>query len=206
MKNMARLAVVCAAVLALACDTTPRTETAADTDATIGTTGVSEGHREFVEESLAAGMAEVELARLAQQRAASSEVKQFADMMIRDHTKAGDELKQIANRHSIEAPAQLEQEHRELMERLSDLRGEEFDRAYMDAMVDSHQDVVAHLRSRADVDRYGDNKGAVAPEQSDNPVEASLNQWAANALPTTRHHLDEARRLDNMLGNRLTRQ
>ena len=48
------------------------------------------------------------------------------------------------------------------------------------------------------------DKGAVRPEDSDNPVEAALNKWAADTLPTARHHLDEARRIKDAIGNRLT--
>jgi putative membrane protein len=206
MKLTARMAVVGFAVLTLACDTARRDDTAdnRDNDPTIGTAGVAAGHREFVETSMESGMLEVELGKLAQQKATSPEVKQFADMMIRDHTKAGEELKQVAERHSLQPQAQLEDTHREMIQKLSGLRGAEFDRQYMDTMVDSHQDVVDHLQSRADVDRVGDNKGSVTPEPSDNAVESGLNQWAAKALPTARHHLDEARRINDTLGNRLT--
>jgi putative membrane protein len=168
---------------------------------------VSAGDRNFVEESLSAGMAEVELGRMAQQRATSPEVKQFAEMMVRDHTQAGDSLRQVAQQHAIDARAEIQDRHRDLMDRLSNLKGADFDREYMDAMVDSHQSMINHLQSRADQDRFGENKGAVTPEPSDNPVEASLNQWAATALPTTQKHLDEARRVSDGLNNRgATRQ
>ena len=208
MKWMCQLAVVGVAVVSLACDNTRRNESAnngANTDQTIGTAGASDGDRNFVEESLNAGMAEVELAKLAQQHAANNDVKQFAQMMMRDHTKAGDELKQVAQKHSIAATAALTDEQRDLVQKLSGLRGAEFDREYMDAMVSSHQDVIDHLQSRASEDRFGDNKGEVRPESADNPVEQSLNQWAANTLPTARHHLDEARRVNDALDNAQTR-
>ena len=209
MKWMCQFAVVGVAVLSLACDNARRNESvnngAANDDATVGTAGVSDGDRNFVEESLNTGMAEIELAKLAQDRAASNEVKQFAQMMISDHTKAGEELKQVAQKHSISVTGALTDEHRELMQELSGLRGAEFDREYMDAMVDSHQEVINHLQSRASEDRFGDNKGEVRPERADNPVEQSLNQWAANTLPVARHHLDEARRVNDALDNRQTR-
>jgi hypothetical protein len=64
--------------------------------------------------------------------------------------------------------------------------------------------VVDRLQTRASEDRFGDDKGEVKPERSDNPVEAALNQWAARALPTVRHHLDEAKRIHDGLGWTLT--
>jgi hypothetical protein len=76
----------------------------------------------------------------------------------------------------------------------------------MSAMVDGHEDVVDRLQTRVSEDRFGDNKGTVKPESSDNPAEAALNQWAAMALPVVRHHLDEARRINDRLGRSQTRR
>lgn len=87
---------------------------------------------------------------------------------------------------------------------MSNLRGAEFDREYMSAMVDGHEDVLDRLQTRASEDRFGDDKGTVSPERSDNPVEASINQWAAAALPTVRRHLDEAKRIHGGLARPLT--
>ena len=203
MKKIVVLPLVLAATLSFACNAENRNTS---NDSTIGTTGdtVSAGDRDFVEDLMIAGMAEVELGRMAMDRAASAEVKQFADMMVRDHTKAGAELKQVATQHSIPTPTALDQKHQDLKTTLSNLKGAEFDREYMSAMVDGHEDVVDRLQTRASEDRFGDDKGAVKPESSDNPVEAALNQWAAAALPTTRHHLDEAKRINDGLGRALT--
>jgi putative membrane protein len=179
----------------------PGRDEARDETGAVGTAGVSAGDRNFVEESLSAGMAEVELGRVAQQRATNPEVKQFAEMMIRDHTQAGNSLREIAQQHSIQTQPALAERHRDLMDRLSNLKGSEFDREYMDAMIQGHEDMVDHLQTRASEDRFGENKGAVRPEGSDNPVEASLNQWAANTLPTTRRHLEEAQRVRDLVNN-----
>ncbi len=205
-KVVGTMAVVCAAVFTLACNTENRNETTTNNDSTIGTTGVSDGDREFVEASASANSAEVELGKLAEQRATSNEVKKFAAMMVSDHSKANQELMQVAQQHSIQAPSDLNEEHRDLVGRLSNLRGADFDREYMEAMIDSHQDVIDHLQTRASEDRIGDNKGAVEPEGSDNPVEASLNQWAAATLPAARHHLEEAQRINEGLGRSQTQR
>jgi putative membrane protein len=125
-------------------------------------------------------------------------------MMVRDHTMANDELKQIASRYSISMPAQVDEKHLDTMNRLSKLRGADFDREFIKAMVDDHENAVDRLQTRTSEDRFGENKGQVKPESSDKPAEASLNQWAAKALPVVRHHLDEAKRIDDSLGKRLT--
>ena len=203
MKRIALLPVALAAVLSFACNTEKR---ATSEDSAVGTTGnaVSAGDRDFVEDMTHAGMAEVELGRLAMERAVSPDVKQFGDMMVKDHTKAGEELKQIATKHAIPVPSGLDQQHQDLKNKLSTLSGTEFDTEYMKAMVDGHEDVVDRLQTRASEDRFGDNKGTVRPESSDNPVEAAINQWAAAALPTVRNHLDEAKRINDGLGKKLT--
>ena len=203
MKQIAVLPVVFAAALSFACNTQNRTTS---DESAVGTTGnaVSAGDRDFVDDLSIAGMAEVELGRMAMERSANADVKQFGDMMVKDHSKAGDELKQIAMKYAIPIPAGLDQPHQDLETKLSNLKGAEFDREYMKAMVEGHEDVVDRLQTRASEDRVGENKGAVEPERSDNPVEASINQWAANALPTVRHHLDEAKRIHDRLGRTLT--
>ena len=210
MRKIAVLPVVLTAALSFACNAENRNTTDRNTtnEPTIGTAGdaVSAGDKDFVEDLAIAGKAEVELGQMAMDRAASAEVKQFADMMVKDHSKAGDALKQVAMQHSIPVPAALDSKHEELKTKLSNLKGAEFDREYMSAMVQGHQDVVDRLQTRASEDRFGDNKGAVKPEGSNNPVEADLNQWAATALPTTRHHLDEAKRINDGLGHALTRR
>ena len=203
MKRFAMLLVVSATAVSFACNADNRT---ASNDSTVGTSGsaVSAGDRAFVEDMTIGGMAEVELGRMAMERGASPEVKRFGDMMVKDHSKAGDELKQVAMQHSIPMPAALDQKHQDLKTTLSNLRGAEFDREYMKAMVDGHEDVVDRLQTRASEDRFGDDKGEVKPERSDNPVEGALNQWAAKALPTVRHHLDEAKRINDGLARTLT--
>jgi putative membrane protein len=205
MKKIGVLPLVFAAALSFACNTDkPRTSE----DATVGTTGttISAGDRDFVEDLTIAGKTEVELGNIAKERAASSEVKQFGEMMVRDHSKAGEALKQVAMQYAIPQPAGLDKPHTDLKNKLSGLTGAEFDREYMRAMVEGHENVVDRLQTRASEDRIGENKGQVKPESSDNPVEAALNQWAANALPTTRHHLDEAKRINERLGRTLTQR
>ncbi len=50
----------------------------------------------FVMKAADAGMTEVALGNIAQQNAANDKVKQFGQMMVKDHSAAGDQLKRIA--------------------------------------------------------------------------------------------------------------
>ena len=205
MKLTGLLPVALAAAVAIGCNN-PQTKTDV-----AGTTGeetiVTASDRDFIEGMTVAGMAEVELGKLARERATSPEVKQFADMMIADHTKAGSELKPIAERHGVPMPSQLDEKHRDLQAKLAAMRGAEFDREYMNAMVQGHQDVIDRLQGRTEEHKFGDDKGQVEPEPNDNSLEAALNLWAARTQPTARHHLDEAKRIDEALeANRQTRR
>src|SRR5205823_909236 len=60
--------------------------------------------REFVRKAAEGGLAEVELGQLATQKASSPDVKQFGQRMVNDHTKANDELKEVAQKQGISIP------------------------------------------------------------------------------------------------------
>ena len=95
--------------------------------------------RNFVDAMAIAGMAEVQLGKLAAERATSADIKAFGQMMVRDHSKANDDLKRVAARLKLEPSTQLDQKHRDVVERLTKLNGPEFDREYVAAMVHGHQ-------------------------------------------------------------------
>jgi putative membrane protein len=210
MKVKGLLAIVCAVALTAGCNTNRtanrETGTAGNEAGITGTAGagVSNGDKNFINDQLSGGMAEVELAKVAKDHAASADVKRFAQMMIDDHTQAGDQLKQVASSHAVPMDVKIDGKHQNLMEKLSKLNGSDFDKEYMSAMVDDHQDAVRDLRSRVDENRSAsdrltgknpENAAAVKPEQSDNRVTMSINEWAANTLPTVERHLDRAKEI-----------
>jgi len=214
MKFRGLLALACTGVLMAGCNGNRSSNTiatngnAADTTGTAGT-GVSTNDKNWVNDQLADGMAEVQLAKLAADHATNPDVKAFARMMVDDHTKAGDQLKQIASQYAIpQDDAKVDDKHRNVMDKLSKLNGSDFDKEYMSAMVDDHEDAVQDLRSRADEKRSlsdrvtgknPENPAAVTPEKADNHVDAAINQWAANNLPTIEHHLDRAKQIKDEL-------
>jgi hypothetical protein len=68
-------------------------------------------------------------------------------------------------------------------------------------MVEGHEEVYGQLRSRVDVGNFGDNKGVVTPEKESNPVEGDVNQWAAGSITVVRHHLEQAKQIQDHLKN-----
>lgn len=211
MKRMGMGAIVCAAALAVACG---NGNGRVDKGDVVGTTGeaavdrsVHDSDRDFINQMLGGGTAEVDLGKLAVTHAASADVKRFGQMMVQDHTKAGDELKKIAATWKVEPMPKVADKHQDLMNRLAKLKGAEFDREYMKAMVDDHEEDVDELQSRVDSeaslkDRITNKDSANArpvPERSNNAPKADVNAWAANALPVVRHHLDEAKMIKDKL-------
>jgi len=106
---------------------------------------------DFVRFAALSSLAEVELGRVAQMRAMSPEVKQFAAQMITDHTQATQMLTQAAGGSGTPLPTQLDDKHKAAMQKLQQLSGAEFDRAYMQMMVDDHREAVDRFASAAGV-------------------------------------------------------
>jgi putative membrane protein len=181
---------------------------------------VSTGDTDFVREMTSANMAEMQMAKLALQQASDSNVKKFAQMMVTDHTQAGEKLNALASQHNLtmSAPGDAEKNPAGMF---ADKRGADFDREYADAMVDAHQDLVDKLESRIDKEnltKWKENntnpatgqkaKGeamTVVAEKSDNPVTLALNQWAAETYPVAFAHLQAAKDLQKGLGRGRTR-
>jgi putative membrane protein len=104
---------------------------------------------EFLKKAAADGMAEVQLAQLAQKKAMREEVKQFADRMAADHGKANDEVKSLAAANGVDLPAALDRKHERLLKKLDGLAGGDFDREYMEHMVKDHKADLKAFRHEA---------------------------------------------------------
>ncbi|HEX3704004.1 MAG TPA: DUF4142 domain-containing protein [Vicinamibacterales bacterium] len=137
----------------------------------------------FVKKAAEGGMAEVELGKLAAEKAASPEVKQFGQKMMDDHGKANDQLKSLAQNKNITLPSDLSAKDKALRDRLSKLSGAAFDRAYMRAMVTDHTKDVGDFRT-----------------ESKAGGDADVKSWASNTLPTLESHLKMAKDADRAVG------
>lgn len=142
-----------------------------------GKSTLASADRSFAEKAAMGGMAEVELGNLAQQKASSADVKQFASRMVQDHGKANDELKQIATSKGVALPTALDRKHKGDVDRLGKLSGADFDRAYMKHMVDDHKKDVSDFKKAA-----GSAK------------DTELKGFASKTLPTLEEHLQLAQK------------
>lgn len=135
-----------------------------------------EDDSEFAIKAASGGMMEVELGNLAMQKATNARVKEFARMMVDDHTKANSELKSLAASKNITLPATMGNDHQKHLDDLRAKSGADFDKAYMDLMVEDHDE---------DIDLF--------EKASNNAKDADVKAFAAKTLPTLRKHHESAK-------------
>ncbi len=140
----------------------------------------AETDRQLVDEMMRRNRAEVELGQLAQERAQTGQVREFAAMMVRDHQRANVELQKMAAEALPDpaGPDRPAEDRQQARERLSQLSGAEFDREYMRLMVEQHEEAVRKVEEHA---------GRAENEH--------VRQWAETTVPTLRKHLERAREI-----------
>jgi putative membrane protein len=218
-------------VVSVSCSKSPGTNRSAERPerpVAVGTGGAGgdvKSDGEFVHDVAMMNMAEIQLSRIALDKAGTPEIKTFAQRMIDEHDLAGNTLKSVVSGHSIEWPTQLDDKHRKTADDLAKKQKMDFDRGYAKAMVEGHQNLAAKLESRLDVQSVAEWKTAAAgraqrnalpdpkaemgdvkvrPLEGGNDVTLKINQWAAETYPVVQKHLDTARALENTAKKRST--
>lgn len=131
--------------------------------------------RTFILQAARDGMAEVALSQLALQRGSSDAVKEYARMMVNDHTRSNGELASLAAQKGVSLPTDIGEQNRAIMRRLSGLSGARFDQAYMSEMIRAHNKDLSSFQRQA---RQGQDR--------------DLRAWAAQKVPTLQAHLQTA--------------
>ncbi len=133
----------------------------------------------FMTTATRGGIAEVQMGRLAQQRGNSPAVRRFGERLVTDHTQANQEMLALARQKQITPPDSMGAQHQQIYDRLSGLRGRAFDRAYIQAMVEDHQEDVQAFQTEA---RDG--------------TDPDVKAFAQRHLPMLQEHLQAAQRLE----------
>lgn len=144
---------------------------------------ISNDDRKFMIAAAEGGMGEVEMARVALEKASSESVKKYAQQMIDDHTKANDELKQIAAQKGVTLPPAPDAKRQAVLTRLQQLSGAEFDRAYIKEAGNKDHDKQAKLFQK----------------QADRGKDAEVKAFAVKTLPTVKMHLEMARGMSGQM-------
>jgi putative membrane protein len=152
------------------------------TNTTKGTKGtVDEKTSKFMNEAAMGGNAEVQFGKLAEQNASSQRVKNFGEMMVKDHSAANDDLKSVAKNKNVTLPTDLGK-HQHHYDDLSKKQGADFDKAYMKMMVDDHKE---------DIDAF--------EKAANTSTDPDVKNFATQKLPILRKHLDSAKAIEQSL-------
>jgi putative membrane protein len=98
---------------------------------------------DFVAAAASSDMFEIQSSELAQEKSQTTEITEFAEMMIADHSKASEELKAAASTAGVEVPAEMMEKHAAKVAELEGLEANEFDAAYVAAQVTAHEEALA---------------------------------------------------------------
>jgi putative membrane protein len=137
--------------------------------------------QQFVQQAAIGGMFEVAAGRVAE-KSTNASVRQFGARMVRDHSAAGNRLKQVVTSEGGEVPQALDQTHLQKLDQLGALKGDDFSRAYMQEMVQDHdQDMQAFAQA--------------IPTLTD----PRLKRWAQETLTVVKQHDLMAHQIDSKL-------
>ncbi|QKJ32542.1 DUF4142 domain-containing protein [Mucilaginibacter mali] len=144
----------------------------ADSTAKTAVINVDNADADFAVAAANGGMTEVAVAKLAQTKSTNAKVKEFADMMVMDHGKANDELMALAKSKNITLPSTISNDKQKEMDDLNKKNGADFDKAYVDAMVDGHKKTISMFE-----------------DESKNAKDPDLKAFVDKTLPTIKMHL-----------------
>jgi putative membrane protein len=143
---------------------------------------VTQDDTEFAVMAADAGMTEVEMGKLALSKSSNAEVKQYAQMMVDDHTAANNKLMTIASSKQITLPTSISDKHKKHMEDMSKMSGKDFDKHYVSMMVDDHGEVVDAFK-----------------KENENTKDTELKNFTSETLPVLMKHQDQAKALKDKM-------
>jgi putative membrane protein len=184
MKKLSTILLVSILAFTQACNSGDSNKDSVDTandmnakkDTMVNTMSVSDNVAKFAVSTADGGMLEVDLGKLAQQKAINKQVKDFGEMMVKDHTKANDELKSIAAEKNITLPATISDDSQKKIADLNKESGKGFDKAYINMMVKDHKNVIDDFEKAAKDSTY-----------------PAIQSFAVKTLPTLYKHLGAAK-------------
>ncbi|HMJ06969.1 MAG TPA: DUF4142 domain-containing protein [Chthoniobacterales bacterium] len=134
----------------------------------------------FIMKAANGGMTEVELGKIAAEKGGSDEVKDFGNQMVKDHSKANDDLKEVAGKMGVEVPAALNAEHKATVDKFSGMTaGAAFDKAYVHEMIKDHEKDIAEFQA--------------AQKKVKN---ADLKSFIEKTIPVMQEHFDMIKKFD----------
>lgn len=135
---------------------------------------------DFIVKAANGGVSEVSMAKVAKEKAMDKDVKTFADKMIKDHSKLNNQLKKLADSLNITLPAAIDENEQNHLNKLKSTAGADFDKTYIDMMVNAHNsDVKLFERAAKDI------------------LVPGIHSFILEALPVLKAHQKAIEFLDN---------
>lgn len=142
-------------------------------------TTLSKADQKTLADMARANLAEIEMGRLAQSKSQDEQVKNFAQQMIDDHTKALNDVQQLAQAKGVTLPTEPDSKHKKMADKLGKMSGDEFNRTYMaQAGVSDHKKVHSMLQ-----------------KTESRAKDPDLKALAAKMRPTVEQHLNSAEQM-----------
>ena len=145
--------------------------------------GVLEEKQQFFTYALSGSMLEIQMAQLALATAESQEIKDYAQMIAKEHQEVNEALRVIAEEKEFNLPLTMMEKQEEKLDELQEAKGAEFDRTYLNMQIEMHQQSIDQFES-------------MQPEIEDQ----ELSQWIDNTLPILRQHLEQALQIQEQIG------
>lgn len=124
--------------------------------------GQSSDDKSFVKDAAEGGIAEVEMGKLAEQKASSAQVKAFGHRMVVDHTRLNAQMKPVAEKMGVSVPTSMSVGQKATYEELKMKSGADFDKAYIKDMVKDHQEDLDNFNKELGSTSYAPLKAKVA--------------------------------------------
>ena len=167
------------------------TEPGANPNATVANeTKMTPAEQTFVEKAAQGNQMEVDMAKLAQDKAQNSQVKDFAKQLETDHSNALDDLHRVANHASLDLDKNKEQAEKAsntMHDRMDKMTSAQFDRAWVRQMIEDHQKDIADF------------------ERMENSATGEVKEFISKTLPVMREHLQKAETLQKEMGKNTAR-
>src|SRR5438105_1803436 len=144
---------------------------------------LSRGDANFIKETSQGGLMEVRLGQTAKDHASNGDVKNYGNMLVKDHTKANEKLSQLAGQKGVNLAKEVEPKHTDMIKDFEKKSGADFDRSFIEYAVKDHRkDIAKFEKASRDLN------------------DSELKAFATETLPTLRNHLAEAERIAKSLG------
>lgn len=190
MKNLSVCTIALGMFALQACNNGAKNDSTANADSannakdtsTTSRLAVNTDDSNFAVEAASGGLAEVELGKLAQTKATNAQVKEFGTMMVDDHTAANNELMELAKLKNISLPSVPGEDEQKVKDDLVQKSGKDFDKAYVDAMIDDH---------KKDIKLFSDEMKSAK--------DLDIKAFASKTLPVLQKHLDHIQKIHDSM-------